>query len=332
MLLKTLIKETLDSAHIFSITYSCKLLTLLLPTLYKMTSDHVDVENSKTNGTPTNITIGEKCEFKAYHETIKLGQSNTELAPDPFDSNSHDEDSAYALVIRRKYEEHKPSKTTLHVNSPYIQKAFRDVIKSYIAVASDFTSSVELHGPFEMLAHYWDELDEYRRSTTDVIAREHLDLLFEFMEHEVKPDRDRALKMIQKQQIAYDNAWFIYRPGDILYTEVSGHPWLLVCKKTAYEDSKDTGPYLEVHCTCTDDDGVVAGQILHVAALNQRAAFPAGNPVSITELEIFPRRFVNEGDSLEHRLRVRGEKYLSLKNLSTVAYGTYEDILYSPRQ
>ncbi|KAI0854214.1 P-loop containing nucleoside triphosphate hydrolase protein [Daldinia vernicosa] len=296
-----------------------------------MTSDQVDVEKTKANDTRTNITIGEKCEFKAYNETIKHGQNKTEPAPDPFDGdNSRDEDRAYALVIRRKYEEHTPSKTTLQVNSPYIQKAFRDVIKSYIAVASDFNSSVELHGPFEMLAHYYDELDEYRRSTTDAITREHLDLLFEFMEHEVKPNRDRALKMIQKQQITYDNAWFIYRPGDILYTEVSGHPWLLVCKKTAYEDSNDTGPYLEVHCTCTDDDGVVAGQILHVATLMQRAAFPAGNPVSITELEIFPRRFVKEGDSLEHRLRVRGEKYLSLKGLSTMAYDGAAEWLKEP--
>ncbi|KAI1476957.1 P-loop containing nucleoside triphosphate hydrolase protein [Daldinia eschscholtzii] len=296
-----------------------------------MASDQVDLEKPKANGVNTNITVGEKCEFKAYHETVKHGQSTTEPAPDPFDrSSSRDEDSAYALVVRRKFEEHQPSKITLQVNSPYIQKVFRDVIKSYIAVASDFTSTVELYGPFEMLAHYWDELDEYRRSTADATTREHLDLLFEFMEHEIKPDRDRALKMIQKQQITYDNAWFIYRPGDILYTEVSGHPWLVVCKKTAYEESVDTGPYLEVHCTYTDDNGVVAGQALHVVSMIQRNMFPAGNPVSITELEIFPRRFIKEGDSLEQRLKLRGDTYLSLKDLSTMAYDGSAEWLKEP--
>ncbi|KAI1806716.1 P-loop containing nucleoside triphosphate hydrolase protein [Daldinia bambusicola] len=285
-----------------------------------MASDQVDMEKPTANNTHTKITVGEKCEFMAYHETVKHGQSTTVPAPGPFDGSSHSEDSAYALVVRRKFEEHRPSKVTLQINSPHIQKVFRDVIKSYIDVASDFTSTVELHGPFEMLAHYWDELDEYRESAADATTREHLDLLFEFMEYEIKPDRERALKMIQKQQIAYDNAWFIYRPGDILYTEVGGHPWLLVCKKTAYEEAGDCGPYLEIHCTYTDDDGIVAGQALHIESMLQRNTFPAGNPVSITELKVFPRRFIKEGDSLEQRVKLRGEKYLSLKDLSTMAY------------
>ncbi|KAI8961404.1 P-loop containing nucleoside triphosphate hydrolase protein [Daldinia sp. FL1419] len=296
-----------------------------------MTSDQAAIEKLKANTSRTNVAVGEKCEFKAYHETIKDGKSTTEPASDPFDrSSSHGEDSTYALVIRRKYEEYEPSETTLQINSPYIQKTFRDVIKSYISVASDFTSSIELQGPFEMLAHYWDELDEYRKSTADVTTREHLDLLFEFMEHEVKSERERALKMIQKQQIAYDNAWFIYRPGDILYTEISGQPWLLVCKKTVYEENNNVGPYLEVHCNYTDDNGIVAGQALSVVGMNQRTMFPAGNPVSITELEIYPRRFVKEGDSLERRLRARGETYLSLKDLSTMAYDGAAEWLKEP--
>lgn len=268
------------------------------------------------------LALGEKCEVKAYHETVKHGQSSTEPTSDPFvKRNSRDEDSAYALVIRRKFEEHKPSKTTLQVNSPYIQKAFRDTIGSYIIVPSDFTSSLELDGPFEMLVHYWDDLDEYRQSIADDTTRKHLDLLLEFMEHELKPDRDRALNMIQKQQIAYDNAWVMYRPGDIMYTEVDGHAWLLVCKKTAYEEDND-GPYLEVHCTYTDDNGTVVGEAPHIVTMYQRVKFPAGNPVAIVDLNIFPRSFVKEGESLEQGLRVRGEVFLSLKDMSTMSYST----------
>ncbi|KAI0833924.1 P-loop containing nucleoside triphosphate hydrolase protein [Hypoxylon sp. FL0890] len=294
-----------------------------------MSSVQVTQEKPETNGTHPKIPLGEKCEFKAYHETVKHGQSTVEPA-DPFNKDSIDEDDAYALVIRRKFQEHHPGQTTLQVNSPYIQKAFRDVVKSYVAVPSDFTSSLELHDPFEMLVHYWEELDEYRQSTADAVMREHLDLLFEFMEQEVKPDRDRALKMIQKQQITFENAWVIYRPGDLLYTEVNGHPWLLVCKKTAYEENMDIGPYLEVHCTYTDDNGVVAGQATHVISMNQRTKFPAGNPVPITELDVYPRRFVKEGDSLEQFLKTRGETFLSLKDLSTMAYDGSAEWLKEP--
>ncbi|KAI1143267.1 P-loop containing nucleoside triphosphate hydrolase protein [Hypoxylon sp. FL0543] len=296
-----------------------------------MSLDQAIQENPETNGTHPDIPFGEKCDFKAYHETVKHGQSTVEPTSNPFNKgDSFGEDDAYALVIRRKFEEHHPSKTTLQVNSPYIQKAFRDVVKSYITVPSDFTSSLELNGPFEMLVHHWDELDEYRQSAADTVMREHLDLLFEFMEQEIKPDRDRALKMIQKQQITFENAWIIYRPGDILYTEVEGHPWLLVCKKTAYEEDMDNGPYLEVHCTYTDHNGVVAGEATHVVSMNQRTKFPAGNPVFITELNIYPRRFVKEGDSLERFLKARGETFLSLEDLSTVAYDGAAEWLKEP--
>ncbi|KAL7629136.1 hypothetical protein AAE478_000655 [Parahypoxylon ruwenzoriense] len=296
-----------------------------------MQPDQPNPEKPQTNNTQEVVAFGEKCEFKAYHETVKHGQTSTEVTSDPFGRHdSRDQDDAYALVIRKRFEEHKRSRTTLYVNSPYIQKAFRDVIKSYIAVPSDFTSPVELQGPFEMLVHYWDELDEYRRSATDAVAREHLDLLFEFMEHEIKPERDRALKMIQKQQITYENAWVIYRPGDVMYVEVEGHPWLLICKKTAYEENMDTGPYLEVHCTYTDDNGVVAGQAIHVITMNQRLKFPAGNPVSITELGVYPRKFIKEGESLESRLKERGKKFLALKDMSTVAYDGPAEWLKEP--
>lgn len=103
-----------------------------------------------------------------------------------------------------------------------------------------------------MLVHYWDELNEYRQALSHADERKHLDLLFEFMEHELKSDRDTALNMIQNGQIAFKNAWVIYRPGDVLYREYMGEPWLLVCQKAVYEEHNEDGPYLEIHAKYTD--------------------------------------------------------------------------------
>ncbi|KAI1088335.1 P-loop containing nucleoside triphosphate hydrolase protein [Rostrohypoxylon terebratum] len=287
--------------------------------------------DTKINGNHLNSLMGGKCDFKTYHEIIKHGVSSTEAVPDPFEKGaSCDEDSAHALVIKRKFQENKPDNTTLQVNSPLILKAFREVIKSYLAVPSDFNSPTELYSPFEMLAHYWHELHAYRESQTDTVMRDHLDLLLKFMDHEVGPDFERALNMIQKEQINYDNAWIIFRPGDIMYTEMNGHSWLLVCQKTAYEENMDMGPYMEVHCTYTDDNGLFVGQATHVVNLNQRTKFPAGNPVPIADLEIYPRRFCKEGGSLETRIISRGEKFLSLRNSSTVAYDGAAEWLKEP--
>lgn len=288
--------------------------------------------DAETNGIHLKTHIGEKCDFRTYHETTKHGISSTEAVLDPFEKGaSCDEDGAYALVIKRRFQENKPDKTTLQVNSPLILKAFREVIKSYLAVPSDFNSSTELHSPFEMLVHYWHELHGYRESQTDPVAQEHLDLLLKFMNREIGPDFERALHMIQKEQINYDNAWIIFRPGDIMYTEMNGHSWLLICQKTAYEENMDMGPYLEVHCTYTDDNGMFVGQATHVVNLNQRTKFPAGNPVPIADLEIYPRKFCKEGRSLETRIKSRGEKFLALMNSSTVAYGMYNTTPFAYR-
>ncbi len=266
-------------------------------------------------------TIGNKCEFKAYHETIKDGVPKSEHIPQPFAEHSNQsDDSTYALVIKRSFEQGSPKKTNLTVNSPHILKAFRDVIRSYDPVVSDFTSSLTLHAPFSMLVHYWDELDEYRKALCHTEGRKHLDLLFEFMEHELKSDRNHVLKLIQKGQIAFKNAWVIYRPGDILYTEFMGEPWLLVCKKAVYEDHPEDGPFIEIHAVYTAHDGAIVGDATHVVKLWQRTIFPQESPVAITGLSMYPRKFAPAGDSLERRLKARGEKYLALKDGSTFRY------------
>lgn len=76
-------------------------------------------------------SVGNKCEFKAYHETIKDGMPKSEHVLEPFAEQSKGDDSAYALIIKRTFEQGKPKMTKLTVNSPYILKAFRDVIRSY---------------------------------------------------------------------------------------------------------------------------------------------------------------------------------------------------------
>ncbi|KAI1130291.1 P-loop containing nucleoside triphosphate hydrolase protein [Nemania abortiva] len=283
------------------------------------------------NGSPSSHSIGSKCEFKAYHETVKDGRPETEHIPEPFAEYKHkNDDDTYALVIKRSFTQEKPKQTKLTVNSPHILKAFRDVVRSYDPVASDFTSSLTLQAPFGMLVHYWDELDEYRRALCDTDGRKHMDLLFEFMEHELKSDRNEALKMIQKGQIAFKNAWVIYRPGDVLYREFMGEPWLLLCKKAVYEETPDDGPYLEIHATYTDHNGTTVGDAPHVMKLWQRVTFPQENPVTITGLSLYPRKFVPIGDSLERRLKVRGEKFLELKDGSTCRYNGQAEWLKSP--
>lgn len=155
-------------------------------------------------------------------------------------------------------------------------------------------------------------------------------LLFDFMNHELGPDRDRVSKMIDKGQISYLQAWVLFRPGDIVYASVMGQPWLLRCQKTAYEQSTKTGPYIVVTCTYTDHDGTLEGAADHKFFIYQIRSFGSENPAFITDLPVYPRRFVRDDESLEARLEERGRRFLERKTVCTQAYDGIAEYLKEP--
>lgn len=150
------------------------------------------------------------------------------------------------------------------------------------------------------------------------------------MQHEMGPERTKVQAMIAKGQINYLQAWVIFRPGDLLYANVMGHPWLLRCQKTAYEVSTTAGPYITVSCTYTDHDGIVEGTADYTFHIFQKKAFGAENPAFITDLPVYPSKFAKEGDDLHDRLIARGRKFLDRKGASVQEYDGIAQFLKEP--
>ncbi|KAJ5313518.1 uncharacterized protein N7443_000402 [Penicillium atrosanguineum] len=264
----------------------------------------------------TKSLTGEKCEFKAYrHSKTKNGDVSITPISNPFgQAELSDKDSSYALIVNRFLgEKNQLEKTTLQVNSTRLLQVFQNLIGSYPTIPADFTQPFELESPFQILLHYWKELDQLRKSTKDADERMHLNLLVDFMNNEIGPERDRLLSMLRKNQITFYDAWCIFRPGDLVYTEFMGHPWLLKCKKTAYEETLESGPYMEVHCTYTSHDGTLEGEASRTFLIYQKSDFAAENPAIITDLPCYPRIFVKEQEDLEERMTARGQSFLALK-------------------
>ncbi|KAI0913045.1 P-loop containing nucleoside triphosphate hydrolase protein [Ustulina deusta] len=278
--------------------------------------------------------LGSRCEFKTYHTVPnKEGRLRVKPIVNPFEHEARGHaDNTYALVINREFtieDQSAPKSVTLKINSPQLLKTFHHVVGSYPSVPSDFKSPFEIGDPFQMLVHYWEELDDYRKETTDNETRMHLNLLFQFMENEVGPDRTKVLNMINKGQITYLSAWVIFRPGDVLFTTVMGHGWLMRCTKTVYEESTKIGPYFEVHCRYTDYDGKDVGDATHMTVLLQKRDFGAENPANIMDLGIFPRKYIDD-DSLEAKYEKRGERFLDLRGCSVQGYDGLAQYLKDP--
>ncbi|KAI1123929.1 P-loop containing nucleoside triphosphate hydrolase protein [Nemania abortiva] len=278
--------------------------------------------------------LGSRCEFRTYH-TVPNKEGRLKVKPivDPFEQEARASvDNTYALVISREFtveDQSAPKSVTLRINSPQLLQTFQRVVGSYAPVPSDFKSPFELSNPFQMLVHYWEELDAYRRETADNETRMHLNLLFQFMDNEIGPERTKVLNMIAQGQITYLRAWVIFRPGDILYTTVMGQGWLLRCSKTVYEENTKIGPYFEVHCTYTDHDGKDIGKAAHMVMLIQKQVFGAENPAVITGLPIFPREYIRD-DGIEEACRTRGKRFLELRGCSVQMYDGLAQYLKDP--
>ncbi|KAL5371289.1 hypothetical protein DPSP01_014371 [Paraphaeosphaeria sporulosa] len=276
--------------------------------------------------------LGRTCEVRIRQQRYdRNGKAESVVVDTLKVGRDHGSDDAYAVVVAQIFtEKNRLEKEILTINSELILKAFRAAIKSYPTVASDFSEPFELESPFQMLYHYWTELDSYRESVEGDIARMHMNLLCDFMGTTMGPEREKVETQIKKGQIDFSRSWTIYRPGEIQIRFMHGHPWLLRCVKTAYEENIAEGKYLEVHCTHTEFDGFRIGQATLVIKIHQKQYFASDHPAAIKTLPIFPRRYFEEGPSLEQRMAERGAQFLALTQTCVQQYDGFAEHLNEP--
>jgi hypothetical protein len=260
--------------------------------------------------------VGETCEI----ETHFVRPKNTEIVyglKEPNDGNS-----GHALICKRNYDDKNMLKdSTLQVNSPYLLRLFKQVIKYYPTVAASFNMSFEMKSPFQMLFHYWDELHKAAEADDlDDRTRMHLNLLLDFMRLELGVDKANVDSMVSGGFINYDFLWTLYRPGDLIYNEQDGHPWLLRLEKTAYEENKRLGKFMEVHCSFTNYDGKDFGKSPHKFLVLQKKSFPADGPAKVLSLKSFPFSFLDRQEEMKERLATRGERFLEIVGAQVKKY------------
>jgi len=90
------------------------------------------------------------------------------------------------------------------------------------------------------------------------------------------------------------------------------------------------GKFLEVHCTYTDYDDINIGLANRIFKIYQKRNFAAENPAVITDLEVFPRKFLKDRDDLEGELVKRGTRFLQLQGVLVKKYEGLAQYLKDP--
>lgn len=276
--------------------------------------------------------LGKRCEVRVLEERIgKRGELEV-VVKGEFNPSEVDPDGEYALVTKKAFDKnHALTKTILRVNSPQLLHVFRTVVGFYPTIATSFDDPFEMEAPFAMLYHYWQDLEAFKAAATDDTTRMHLSLLLEYMEYELGTAKRHNENMVKRGFINYGYLWTIFKPGEIQHTSNYGHPRLMKLEKTYYDETQSMGPYLEVQCSYVDYNGTSFGQAQHVVQIREKGNFGMGCAAKITKLEIHPRKFVKEQDSLEAKLLLRGQRFLQLKTVQVMHYaGKYEYLRLPP--
>ncbi|KAL9080687.1 MAG: hypothetical protein Q9157_000574 [Trypethelium eluteriae] len=104
--------------------------------------------NSSNDNDHDNANIGSRAELRIWQQRYKRDGSQEFVAVDSLDGSQRF-DTAYALVVEQFFTaRNNLDLSNLTINSPYILRAFREVIGSYPTVAADFSEPFEMESPF----------------------------------------------------------------------------------------------------------------------------------------------------------------------------------------
>ncbi|KAI6767674.1 hypothetical protein HG530_005683 [Fusarium avenaceum] len=179
--------------------------------------------------------------------------------------------------------------------------------------------------------------DGQSKRTKELVVRiQHLRLLKNFIQNDLAKLLDLNAKIASGtlEKIAFENLWYLFSPGDILYSKNRGHDqvsraWSVTGgqkKKRARRKSDDTNPplrgdkwagnYVAINSTpgtwstLTIDFYTMAFDGTQIGPVDGRVRIKnfAGER-RITELPVYPLRFHDQRENLARQLVERGRKY-----------------------
>jgi hypothetical protein len=233
------------------------------------------------------------------------------------------ESAQYALVARYLLSESSSKTVDLHsivVQSPLLKDSLGRVLKDYEGVTTEL-ERLEFNKPFECFVHRWEELEaEIENHTNGADSSQvstrlaHLRLLHSTLETELAPILREKKDLVRNDVMRYQNLWYIFEPGCLIYHRVDDHDRVYRLK-TAKEENVNGSRVYKLDCQYVDFDGTKFGynkQAIHIT--------PFRGTKKITKLEALPLTFHSDYEGLKERLVQRGRLFETYKDYQFVGY------------
>ena len=269
------------------------------------------------------VEAGMSCEAKSLYEGPKkciccinwVGKTAEEIEEaKELTRNPH---GGSALLIRKRNGHGGEEPFVLHsivIQSPLIKEALQKVLEGYPGVMPEL-DDLSFDAPFEPLFHRWDELTQAARDETSTETRKHLKILCETLEPEFEKSRKTLRECRMHGVITFESLWVIFKPGDLIYSNVDGQECVTRLKEVSYDIAPLGRSFFELQCENIDWDGYYFGHGVVDIPINVFKGTASTTYLSAMPLDLHPDRL-----AIKERLTARGEKFEKLRGYHFKSY------------
>ena len=237
--------------------------------------------------------------------------------PDDLEEPLENAESAqYALLARynKCYDMRKKLKLdSIVIQSPLLKSFLGSVLEDYPGVTTSL-ERLEFSSPFEPFVHRWEQFTEARDQQTHQETREHLDLLWNVLEEELRDPLREKRDLASNGVITFESIWTIFEPGVLVCGQMEGHDRIWKLKRGQYQKT-NRGRLFTLQCEYIDFDGDKFGidyDTIRIA--------PFAGTLEITKLPAYPLERHASCEALKERILARGKLFEEYKGYHFKAY------------
>ncbi|KAI9736323.1 MAG: hypothetical protein M1834_001209 [Cirrosporium novae-zelandiae] len=216
----------------------------------------------------------------------------------------------YCMVITRRFDQdNKLISTTLKIQSPFLLKAFRTIVKYYPDNPVNIGNTVNVKDPPALIYHYRHELAEYAsQEDVDDQTKLHIDYVLEHLQIYIGEDIQQCDKYLAKGLIKFEWLWMIFRSGGLVYSSKSDQLYFFQRGELTQTQSGEL--VYKLHCNIVNYDGKDVGKE------EVQLFIPAYESArELTALVIMPLEHCVDVEGLKNKLIKRANTFLELRGV-----------------